>query len=298
MKTQQTFVVCLLLAAAGMLSAQVPTGPTDLDHFNCYEAAPPQGHQPIAALLQDEFDVSPPAAVFLPPVFEQVTDLSPSKLCNPVTKVHNGATTGELHPDAHLLMYWINNQPSTPRSVTVENQFGVATLTTGPAVILAVPSTKVVISSPTTTPSIPVIERELDHFKCYMASGDPVSTFTGAPVFLTDQFITNTPMTVFAPWLFCNPVKKWRFTLNPSFFGSLFLLPTITGENHPEAHLTCYVTELVPGQNLIFPPPVIYNNQFVPPGTVNSLVLSGPDLLCVPSFKLGWNVIPAPSTGP
>jgi hypothetical protein len=185
MKTQRIFIAFLLMAAASVLSAQVlPPGPTNLDHFNCYIAAPPQPHQPVTVLLQDEFDVPQPAATFLPPFFETVTDLSPFRLCNPVQKTtSSGSVTPILHPDAHLLMYWLNNQPPRPRSVTIRNQFtvanpsGTSTITTGPAVILAVPSTKEVISTsapPTLPPPAAAVQRQLDHFKCYLVGADPV----------------------------------------------------------------------------------------------------------------------------
>jgi hypothetical protein len=220
-----------------------------------------------------------------------------------VTKVHNTVTTGQLYPNAHLLMYRINNQPSTPRSVTIQNQFTVtpanptatSTLTTGPAVILAVPSTKEVISSsapPTLPPPASTIQRELDHFKCYLAVGDPRA---GVNITLTDQFETNQPTALYTPFLFCNPVLKVHYTQTVSNTGAPAALPTITPVNHPRSHLTCYVTVPSSGSPVI-PPPVLYNNQFVVPGTVSTLALSSPDMLCVPTFKIAWNVIAPPTT--
>jgi len=311
MKTQRIFVVCLLLAAASMVSAQVlQPGPTDLDHFDCYIAVPPQPQEPVTVLLQDEFDRPAPSTVFLPPVFERVTDISPFRFCNPASKIHNTATTGILHPNAHLLMYWLNNQPSTPRSVTVRNQFTVtssnpaatSTLHTGAAVILAVPSTKELISTSGQQPLPPpaaAVQRVLDHFKCYIATGDPVNNVLVA---LGDQFAQVQPTLVVAPILFCNPVVKVRVSVttganangDQNGNGPAFA-PIITAINRPLSHLTCYATVSTASFHA---QPVLYNNQFVPPGSVNTLQVSLPDLLCVPSFKVSWNVIAPPTSGP
>ena len=107
MKTQRIFVVCLLLAVAAVLSAQ-PTaapGPQSLDHFNFYLAVPPQPHQSVFVLIQDEFDQ---ASATAPAVFEKITDLSPFRLCAPAQKtVAVGVTTTTFpinNPGAHLLM--------------------------------------------------------------------------------------------------------------------------------------------------------------------------------------------------
>jgi hypothetical protein len=290
MKNVQLFAVCSLFAAASAIAAQPapPTIPADLDHFNCYLSPGPI--QPASALLQDQFDVAPPSATFLPGLFESVTDLRSLLFCNPAQKTtSSGVTTPILHPDAHLLMYLINPQASTPRRVTVVNQFGTFTLQTGRAVILAVPSGKALLSTaaPPTFPPIPP-PQELDHFKCYAAAGDDVD----AAVSLTDQFRTE-QVRVLRPFLFCNPVQKEVLNAN----NPLGAVPVITTPiTHPLSHLTCYLTTPVPFQGV-----VIYNNQFAIPGTVPTLALSQSELLCVPSAKASWSVIPTPaqtSTGP
>jgi hypothetical protein len=117
-------------------------------------------------------------------------------------------------------------------------------------------------------------------------------------VTLADQFVPGgEATTVYVPVLFCNPALKIHYTQTTPAVGSSgnpFAFPTITLVDHPGSHLTCYLTVLAPGQSPVTPPPVLYNNQFVIPGTVSTLSLAGSDLLCVPSFKLSWNVIAAP----
>jgi hypothetical protein len=283
MKNIRVFAICWLLAAASAVNAQV-TIPTNLDHFNCYLAPGPI--QPGSLLLQDQFDIAPPSAVFLPGLFESITDLRSLLFCNPTQKtIASGATTRILHPDAHLLMYFINPQASIPRRVAIENQFGAAVLETGRAVILAVPTGKAVVSANGAVPGLPPIPpaQELDHFKCYEAGGRDVN----AVVTLTDQFrAANTQ--VLRPALFCNPTTK---TVLNSATGAAVTTPI----EHPLSHLTCYLTTPVAFQGV-----VTYNNQFVTPGTLPTLTLSQSEFLCVPSAKVRWLVIPPPtvSSGP
>jgi hypothetical protein len=286
MKTQ-LFAICSLLAMAGAMDAQVQI-PTNLDHFNCYLAPGPI--QPATALLHDQFDIAPPSATFLPGFFETVTDLRSVLFCNPVQKtLVTGATTQILHADAHLMMYLINPQASTPRKVTVVNQFGTTTLQTGRALILAVPSGKALLTPAGAAPALPAIpaQTELDHFKCYEAAGETATV----PVTLTDQFRTE-KVQVLRPILFCNPTLKE--VLNGD--NAIAAVPTVTPVTYPLSHLTCYLTTPVPFQGV-----VVYNNQFVIPGTFPTLTLSQSEILCVPSAKSSWSVIPPPaqiSSGP
>jgi hypothetical protein len=282
MKNVRVFAVCSLFAAASAVNAQVSI-PKDLDHFNCYLSPGPI--QPASALLHDQFDIAPPSATYLPGLFESITDLRSLLFCNPTQKTTaSGTTSPILHPDAHLLMYLINPQASIPRRVAIENQFGAAVLDTGRAVILAVPTGKAVVSANSAVPPLPPIppEQELDHFKCYEAGGRDIN----AVVTLTDQFrAANTQ--VLRPFLFCNPTLKE--VLNTA--GA----PVTTPVTHPLAHLTCYLTTPV-----AFAGVVTYNNQFVTPGTLPTLTLSQSEILCVPSAKVRWIVIPPPtvSSGP
>jgi hypothetical protein len=135
-------------------------------------------------------------------------------------------------------------------------------------------------------PPLPPIppEAELDHFKCYEAGGRDIN----AVVTLTDQFrAANTQ--VLWPFLFCNPTTK---TVLNTATGAAVTTPV----THPLAHLTCYLTTPV-----AFTGGVTYNNQFVIPGTLlPTLTLSQSEVLCVPSAKVRWAVIPPPtvSSGP
>ena len=89
-------------------------------------------------------------------------------------------------------------------------------------------------------------------------------------------------MTVLSPRLFCNPVQK---TIPPALpFG----VPTVTPITNPITHLVCYNTTQGPS----FQGTLIINNQFGPGRTS-----AGPsDILCVPSLKLRWSVVPAPTS--
>ncbi len=287
MKRGSALAACALLATAGSIFAQTTPGPTGLDHFNCYFAA--QGLvQPVLARLQDQFDAAAPATVFLPGSFETVTDIRPALFCNPAQKTFNGTTTQILFPTAHLLMYRINPQPAITRQVVVSNQFGGGqALYTGRAEILAVPSGKSVITAGTFTAIPPIPSPQfLDHFKCYQASGEPV---VKGVVTLKDQFQTAN-VQVLRPVLFCNPVEKVTINSTAATVPSAVITPIL----HPTLHLTCYLTTITPFQQA-----VVYNNQFVMGGLVPTLLLTQSELLCVPSLKQSWSVIPPPvSTNP
>jgi hypothetical protein len=319
MTTRRCFVLCSLFAAASAVSAQpAPPGPTDLDHFNCYFTQGPTLPQQV--LLLDEFDTAT-ANPFTGSgfTFENVADLTPFRFCNPVQKTtSSGVVTPILYGDAHLLMYRISNQPDIPRVVTIQNQFtppaaAATTLITGAAVILAVPSGKALISStaPPALPTVTAVEGELDHFKCYHVTA---GTSVGAVVTLVDQF---SPLSangggvralVLRPYLFCNPVLKIMpipvGTTNPLTLGggittqpatnlAVTLNTTVTQVNHPEAHLTCYLTASRPS---LQPLSVFYDNQCTPIGTL-PIVGSVLETLCVPSFKLAWSVLTGSPAG-
>lgn len=285
MKKAAAFALCSLFCTAGTILAQPTPGPAGLDHFNCYSTSGPV--EPVSAYLQDQFDVAPPSSTFIPGTWEVVTDVRPFLFCNPAIKNFNGQTTQILNPAAHLLMYIINPQPSTPRQVTVQNQFGTFTMHTGRAEVLAVPSGKAPLIPAATVPALPPIPPQgvLDHFKCYVASGDNLN----ATVTLRDQFLTETTK-VLRPVLFCNPVEKVRVN------GTNPLTPAtvVTPIAHPNLHLTCYLTTPAPFQRV-----VVYNNQFILPGALPTLALSQSELLCVPSLKLSWAVVaqPLPNIG-
>jgi hypothetical protein len=269
-------VVCTLLIVVGQVGAQPAPGPQSLDHFNCYLAPGPV--QLVNLSLQDQFDIG---------VTESVRDLRTYQLCNPVQKTlgTSGRVTPIQHPADHLIMYLINPQRNVPRYVQVENQFGNQYLRVGNAVILAVPSGKALPLPTATTiggtaPMPPPIPTDLDHFKCYVASGASLDKL----VTLKDQFQTEF-VKILQPYLFCNPVKKTVVSV-----GAL-TASTVTQITNPTAHLTCYTTTPKPFQANVY-----YNNQFVlPTAPLPSLVVLQSEILCVPSLKLKWSVFTAPN---
>jgi hypothetical protein len=278
-----TFTLCNIFAAAIAVHAQPsPTAPANLDHFNCYLAV---GHiMPQLAILQDQFDAAAGSK-------DLVRDLRMILFCNPVQKNYAGTTTPILHPADHLAMYVVPPEPLVPRSVTITNQFGTQQLITTRAEILAVPSGKTPIAA-TTVAQLPKIPpaNELDHFKCYAASGAAINK----TVQLTDQFFTTGyRTTLLQPLMFCNPVAKSVVSLEPSTNGGSPIVEVNTTQiSNPQGHLTCYLQ--VPQK---FSSVVMYNNQFVLPGTLPTQTLGDAEVLCVPSLKSeNWTVITGAST--
>lgn len=213
-----------------------------LDHFYCYPAKGDTIGDKV--VLKDQFDKTW--------VVAEVG--SPTRFCNPVTKVHDNAVTKIMDRDAHLTFYRIRPVVAASRWVSVHNQFGAQKLATGAAVELAVPTFKML---PGHEPP-----KGLDHFKCYRASGKRVDQ----TVTLKDQFL-KAEARVGAPVLFCNPTVKLH--------GN-----TTTKIQHPEGHLTCYRTLPSPQFGKVVP----VANQF---GKAK-LTLSSPNVLCVPSLKVAW----------
>ena len=267
LSTAVFFAAVLLVALAGTAAAQ--TAPT-LDHFYCYFA--PSASPSPRFTLQDQFDVG--LNPLIPPEVEHVQLLKIVRFCNPVQKTTaDGTVTGIQHPADHLAMYlftpdpW-SSHPIIPRLVIIRNQFGTQRLRTSNPVLLAVPSGKTLS---VITPSIPT---DLDHFKCYLASGKVINQ----PVLLKDQFSTDSVLAgVLQPILFCNPVKK--------VVGEI-----TTRIQNRDAHLACYVT--TPRNSPVRT--LFYSNQF---SQRAGLQVSNPDILCVPSLKLRWFVVPPPSPG-
>ena len=147
--------------------------------------------------------------------------------------------------------------------VKIRNQFGEQSLRLHESLFLAVPTKKGDHDAPV----------DLDHFKCYRATGRSVRR---PRVGLSDQFIR--PVTrhrVRTPVAFCNPAEKLHTDTN-------FIAPI----SNQEAHLTCYsmtaANTFVGGTEI--------SNQFGPQG----LLVGTPRVLCVPTRKLGFEVIPLP----
>lgn len=108
----------------------------NLDHLECYSCL---GHSLNYEVdLVDQFHYEPSVRVMFPRIF-----------CNPVIKIHNNVTTPIFHPDAHLVFYAINPQPSFNITVNTSNQFGTqSNLPLQTADLLAVPSSILSVVSP------------------------------------------------------------------------------------------------------------------------------------------------------
>ncbi len=111
----------------------------------------------------------------------------------------------------------------------------------------------------------------LDHFKCYVAEGEPVEL--AQRLRLEDQFHLEEGVEVVEVKYFCNPVKKYR------------------GEEPHRAqpdedHLTCYMIR----DEQRFWAKVGARNQF----GRSTLEIKDDQLLCVPTHKIGFEEIEAP----
>ncbi len=203
--------------------------------------------------LQDQFDTAPE--------FRQV--LEAIRFANPVQKSHDGIITPITNPDSHLKFYALapTAVAAPQRLVTVSNQFGQQVLTVQNSINLAVPTQKL--------PHGPF--HDLDHFKCYQASGSPVNQV----VDLLDQFHFEPQVTVIQPVGFCNPVMKIHNGM-------------ITPIDHPADHLVLY--EITPQP---FTTTVQTINQF---GNETTNIQPA-NILGVPSLKLAV-VIPTPTATP
>lgn len=263
-------IVLLALAAifSGSALAQVVAVPTDpvpvptppleqrVDHFRCY---PPLNNPVVNTNIQliDQFDAALHAV-------ENINQLTIFRFCNPAKKAVGGVVTPIVNIKHHLTFFLINPQPLIMRAVTVRNQFGTQTLSVADARALAVPTGKAIFPNP--APPAPL---DLDHYKCYIASGNPVNVL----VTLSDQFFGET-VGVTQPLAFCNPVKKIHDGVT-------------TGILNPDGHLVCYATT----PSAFAGATVNISNQF----GLFTLELSRPDLLCVPSLKLAWAVVTTPA---
>lgn len=233
-----------LFTAAGaptgvfLVSAEHDTRPP-LDHFQCYTVA--QGEPANATVtLRDQFGT------------EKANVFDPDTFCNPAAKTHANRVTPIGDEDAHLTFYGIetaNQEP--PQAVLVGNQFGRdQRLKVGVARYLAVPTQKDPHAAP----------KNLDHFKCYQAEGQPINASVG----LQDQFHMQSAVQILDPQLLCNPVEKEHAGATTPIL-------------HPDDHLVCYAIEgsTFDGAN------VVTHNQFVQ----GTLSVGAARMLCVPSSK-------------
>lgn len=254
-----------LLALTAMFSgsalAQLPPEQR-VDHFRCY-IVPQSPLISVTAQLSDQFDVAAS-------MVENINQLVITRFCNPAQKtLLSGVVTPIVNVNHHLTLFTINTQPIVLRQVVVKNQFGQQVLTTADAKILAVPTGKAL---PPALPPPP--STDLDHYKCYTASGNAVNVVVN----LKDQFLSERT-TVLRPVLFCNPVKKVHGTHS-------------VGILNPDVHLTCYATS---ASNFLGTS-INIHNQFI---GLNNMAVRQPDMMCVPSLKLSWavEVVPVPTTG-
>jgi hypothetical protein len=225
--------------------------PVVLDHFNAYVAQGDLLNEPVA--LQDQFDGQPDYRVVLSAYF----------FANPVQKTFNGVVTPITNPDSHLKLYLLQETPTHGRwLVTVSNQFGQQTLHVYDSTILAVPTQKLPYGPP----------HDLDHFKCYRCTGDPLNVV----VDLLDQFQNEPQVQVLAPVYFCNPVQKTHNGV-------------ITPIQHPNDHLVFYQSAYQHSLTQIATLNQIAAEQNVP---IYSAALLG-----VPSLKLAVT-IPTPTSTP
>jgi hypothetical protein len=167
------------------------------------------------------------------------------------------------NPDSHLKLYLLQETPTHGRwLVTVSNQFGQQTLHVYDSTILAVPTQELPYGPP----------HDLDHFKCYRCTGDPLNVV----VDLLDQFQNEPQVQILAPVYFCNPVQKTHNGV-------------ITPIQHPNDHLVFYQSAYQHSVTQIATLNQIAAEQNVP---IYSAALLG-----VPSLKLAAT-IPTPTATP
>jgi hypothetical protein len=219
-----------------------------LDHFKCYGTKGKPLDTPVA--LQDQFGAE-----------RDVMVLDPVRFCNPVAKIHDDQVTKIRNEDHHLLFYRIKSvEQSATRVVRVSNQFGKKReIAVSKATFLAVPTQKIY-------PGEHPPPRDLDHFKCYEAKGEPIAVTVG----LKDQFNHEPQVRVHVPFALCNPVAKKHENKETKILN-------------PDAHLMCYKIE-----TKSFDTKVKIRNQF---GEAE-LPIQQADVLCVPTHKDNFDMDP------
>ena len=254
-------LVMTLLAVVAVLSGPALSQTTPVfEDFLCYYV-PNQPVQNIHLLLQDQFDL--PAGAF-----ESTTQVQLMRFCNPAIKFFNGVTYPIGNVNHHLAMYQLNPQPSIPRAEVITNQFGSnVAINTSDARAVLVPTGKGIPPNSPPSPS-----PDLDHYKCYVASGPNAN----ARVLVTDQFNSNVVFFVVQPVLFCNPVIKINAGVT-------------TNIQFPNEHLTCYA--ITP---TAFSKTINIANQFIPSLTGLNITVNNPDMLCAPTTKISWQVVTVP----
>jgi hypothetical protein len=213
--------------------------PFGLDHFLFYDVIAAESLDVIVDLT-DEFGSDPDVLVYQPFLFG-----------NPVQKTHDGEVTEIMHPDRHIVGYWIDAEYYEEEVQTV-NQFGEHTLDVEGPYLLAVPSEKLAFAP------------MLDHFKCYSAE-DVTELPIGEDVYLEDQF-GAVNATVELATAFGNPVEKLH--------GEV-MTPIL----YPDHHLTIYDIDCAESHTWT----VEIDNQF----GIHGFTVFGPVALAVPTQKEG-----------
>jgi hypothetical protein len=249
MKQMGVLVFCLLFV---LMSLSVSARQ---NHFKLY-VVKSDPFEPIVVKLKDQFDKEP----------YKVKLTSIAYFANPVEKRHGAATHRIAFPNAHLTWYKFKTDVEpVKRMVKIKNQFGEQKLVLGEAVFLAVPTQKVEPGS--------AFPREFNHFKAYkVIEGDFKPVYVG----LKDQFDERPiKVKVFKPFLFCNPVVKFRKDKD--------IRTPIFNEHY---HLTCYLID-PKGMASKTPRSISIVNQF----GKNRLYPQHYFVLCVPTDKLAVKVI-------
>ena len=225
-----------------------------LNHYLVYyvDEADAAEFPPVDVNLKDQFI----------PDGEDVTVEGPYLFANPVKKTVVGGDVAVIEdPDLHWVLYdiWDAEAPSIEKKIEIDNQFGndqILDLTKRD--VLAVPSEKIVPPTPL-----------LDHFKCYQTlPQDPLEPLL---VNLQDQFHSDYlyDVEVLDPMMFCNPVDKVHGTVETS--------------SNPDNHLTVYKITTLEEPDWWT---VTVDNQFSDAAAPQTLIVTGPVALAVPTQKL------------
>ena len=240
--------VGLTLLAAPVFAQSEPP----LEHFQCYVVLKADPPVDVRVGLLDQFNDP-----------ERVDVVRARRFCNPAGKLHRNEFSPVRDDRQHLLFYATFPQAAPVRVVALSNQFN----RVGSAQQLWWLREAVALAVPTHKPPHDRPEG-LDHYRCYAASGDPVSEVVG----LVDQFLPGGGRVILHPVLFCNPVQK-----------TLLDTGEVTPVLNPEQHLACYSmtrARFQTSRDVI--------NQF----GAQVLALGPADTLCVPTRKLGFTTIP------
>jgi hypothetical protein len=120
----------IMVPTAKTIGGQTFDDRTDMNHYWCYEANGPRVGARVT--LDDQFNGP-----------DNVRVTTPTLLCNPAEKVHDGETFRIEDRDLHLACYEIHGKQATEQfTFTVENQFETDQYQSGPWEILCAPAEK------------------------------------------------------------------------------------------------------------------------------------------------------------